>query len=68
MFETGETTSVIAFDGDILTGLVRDNVFVRVTLKKDDVEFLNCQNVPPLAVVIAAVAGVTILLNPELVM
>jgi hypothetical protein len=59
---------VIALEGDMLTGLTRFNVFVRVTLKNDDVEFLNCQNVPPRAVVIAAVAGVVILLNAEFVM
>lgn len=29
----GETTNVIALDGAILTGLVRVNVFVKVTLK-----------------------------------
>jgi hypothetical protein len=64
----GETTKVIALEGDIVTGLVRVNVFVRVTLKYVEVEFLNCQNVPPCAVVTAAVAGVTILLNAEFVM
>ena len=65
MAETGETTSVIAFEGAMLIGLVRASVFVRVTLKKDDVEFLNCQNVPPF--VVAVVAGVTMLEKAEFV-
>lgn len=65
MAETGETTSVIALEGAMLIGLVRLSVFVSVTLKKDDVEFLNCQKVPP--VVVTVVAGVTMLENPEFV-
>lgn len=59
---------MIAFDGDILTGLVKPNVFVNVTLKKLEVAFLNDQNVPPRAVVTYALEGVVMLLNPLLVM
>lgn len=55
----------MAFEGAMLIGLVKLRALVRATLKKLDVEFLNCQNVPP--DVVAVVAGVTMLEKPELV-
>ena len=64
MLDVGETVKVIAFEGAMLIGLAKDNVFANVTLKKLEVEFLNVQNIPPCAVVVDA--GVTMLLNPEL--
>ena len=56
--------SVIALEGAMLIGLVKDNAFDNVTLKKLEVAFLNVQNMPPCAVVV--VAGVPMLLNAEL--
>ena len=37
----GEMTNVIAFEGDMDTGLASVSVFVIVTLRKLDVEFLS---------------------------
>ena len=50
MAAAGETTRVIAFDGAILTGLVRVKVFVSVTVRNDEVEFLNWKKRPASAV------------------
>jgi hypothetical protein len=61
----GETTKVIAFEGEIDTGLVIPTVPVIVTLKKEDVEFLSWKKVPPLEV--ERDDGIVTLLNPEFV-
>jgi hypothetical protein len=37
----GETTRVTALEGGMTTGLAIVTVFAIVTLRKDDVEFLN---------------------------
>jgi hypothetical protein len=46
----GETTRVIAFEGEIMTGLVSVKVFVSVTDKYEEVEFLNWKKRPASAV------------------
>lgn len=56
----------MALEGAIVTGLCKLNVFVRMILKKDDVEFFNCRNVPPCDT--AVVEGNVTALNPEFVM
>jgi hypothetical protein len=49
----GETTNVIALEGGITTGLVSVRVFVRVTDKYEEVEFLNWKKRPASAVEVA---------------
>jgi hypothetical protein len=61
----GETTSVIAFEGEIMTGLVSVRVFVSVTERYDEVEFLNWKKRP--ASVVEVVDGVVMDANPEFV-
>ena len=56
---------MIALEGGILTGDVKDNVFANVTLMVLEVAFLNVQKVP--AFPVDVVRGVVMLLNPELV-
>jgi hypothetical protein len=66
LFAAGETTSVTALDGGIMTGLGIVIVFAMVTLRYDEVAFLNWKKVPPCAVDV--VLGFVIVLNPEFVM
>ena len=66
LFEVGEMTSVTAFDGGMITGLVIVTVFAIVTLRKDEVAFLNWKNVPPC--VVEVVLGFVMVLKPEFVM
>ncbi len=67
MFEVRpETTSVVEFADGITRGLVRDSVFVNVTLRFVVVAFRRDQKLPP--AVVAVDAGRVIALNAELVM
>lgn len=61
----GETTRVTAFEGGMTTGLVIVTVFAIVTLRKDEVAFLNWKKVPPC--VVEVTLGFVIVLNPEFV-
>ena len=56
---------MIALEGGMLTGDVKDSVFVNVTLNVLDVVFLNVQKVP--AFPVDVVAGAVMLLKEELV-
>ena len=66
MDETPEMASVVAFAGGIVSGLVRDRVFVSVMLRYDAVAFRRVQNRP--ASEVAVEEGSVTALNPELVM
>ena len=66
LLAAGETTSVIAFDGGMMTGLAMVTLFAIVTLRYEEVAFLNWKKVPPCAVEV--VLGFVIVLNPEFVM
>ena len=57
---------MIAFEGEMVTGLVIPMVPVTLMFRKELVEFLNWKKVPPKADV-KAVVGKLILLNPEFV-
>jgi hypothetical protein len=66
LLAAGETTSVTAFEGGMITGLAMVTLFAMVTLRDDEVAFLNWKNVPPC--VVTVVLGFVIVLNPEFVM
>jgi hypothetical protein len=66
LLATGETTRVIAFEGGMMTGLAMVTLFAIVTLRDEEVAFLNWKNVPPCDV--AVVLGFVIVLKPEFVM
>jgi hypothetical protein len=62
----GETTRVIAFEGGMMTGLAMVTLFAMVTLRDEEVAFLNWKKVPPCDVEV--VLGFVIVLKPEFVM
>jgi uncharacterized integral membrane protein len=65
LFAAGETTSVTALEGGMMTGLAIVTVFAIVMLREVEVAFLNWKKVPPCVVVV--VLGFVIVLNPEFV-
>jgi hypothetical protein len=66
LFVVGETTSVIALDGGMTTGLAIVTVLAIVTLRYDEVAFLNWKKVPPCDVEV--VLGFVIVVKPGFVM